>query len=134
MEFARRAAAREAALAPVESIPGVTLGDEKKFPWLACTMLLGACFLVGQWMAWTRLHERGFYLDTNPISSFAFLLTITHAVHLAGGMIALTWAGSASLLHKPLESRRIVVDVTAWYWHFMALLWIYIFALLTFVR
>ena len=49
-------------------------------------------------------------------------------------MIALLCAASASLLHKPVESRRIVVDITAWYWHFMAVLWIYVFALLGFAR
>ncbi|MGH9495510.1 MAG: cytochrome c oxidase subunit 3 [Candidatus Sulfotelmatobacter sp.] len=134
MEFARRAAAQEAALAPVRSIPGITLDDKKNFPWLGCTVLLGICFFVGQWMAWTQLHARGFFLDTNPSSSFVFLLTIAHAVHLAGGMIALIWATSASLLRKPIESRRIAIDVTAWYWHFMAVLWIYIFALLRFAR
>ena len=56
------------------------------------------------------------------------------AVHLGGGIIALLWAGSASLLKKPLESRRIVVDISAWYWHFMAVLWVYIFALLGFAK
>ncbi len=134
MEFARRQAARQAALAPVKSIPGISLGEEKEFPWLALTVLLGFCFLVGQWMAWGDLNDSGFYVNTNPSSSFAFLLTVAHAVHLAGGMIALIWAASASLLHKPLESRRIAVDITAWYWHFMAVLWIYIFALLGFAR
>ena len=134
MELARRSAARQAALAPVKSIPGISLGNEKNFPWLGVTILLGFGFLVGQWMAWSELHNRGFFVNTNPSSSFAFLLTIAHAVHLAGGMIALLWAGSTSLLHKPLESRRIVVDITAWYWHFMAVLWIYVFALLGFAR
>ncbi|HEY1678094.1 MAG TPA: cytochrome c oxidase subunit 3 [Candidatus Sulfotelmatobacter sp.] len=134
MEFARRAAAQEAALAPVRSIPGITLDDKKKFPWLGCTLLLGVGFFIGQWMAWSQLHHRGFYVDTNPSSSFVFVLTIGHALHLAGGMIALLWAASASLLHKPAESRRITVDVTAWYWHFMAALWIYIFLLLRFAR
>jgi cytochrome c oxidase subunit III len=134
MELARRKAARQAALAPVKSIPGVSLGNENSFPWLGITVLLGLSFLAGQWLAWTELHNRGFYVDTNPSSSFAFLLTIAHAVHLAGGMIALLWAASSSLLHKPLEARRIVVDVTAWYWHFMAVLWLYIFALLGFAR
>jgi heme/copper-type cytochrome/quinol oxidase subunit 3 len=33
-----------------------------------------------------------------------------------------------------VDSRRVVIDVTSWYWHFMALLWIYIFALLEFAR
>jgi cytochrome c oxidase subunit III len=134
MELARRKAARQAALAPVQSIPGVSLGDEKSFPWLGITVLLGLSFLVGQWLAWIELHKRGFYVDTNPSSSFAFLLTIAHAVHLGGGMIALLWAASSSLFHKPLEARRIVVDITAWYWHFMAVLWLYIFALLGFAR
>ena len=65
----------------------------------------------------------------------AYLLFATHAVHLAGGIIALVYAAAASwLLHKPVEAQRIVVDVAAWYWHFMALLWIYIFALMEFAR
>jgi len=59
---------------------------------------------------------------------------VTHALHLAGGMIALLWAGTTSLLHRPVEDRRIVIDISAWYWHFMAVLWIYVFALLTFAR
>jgi cytochrome c oxidase subunit III len=134
MELARRKAARQAALAPVQSIPGVSLGEEKSFPWLGITVLLGLSFLAGQWLAWIELHNRGFYVDTNPSSSFAFLLTIAHAVHLGGGMLALLWAASSSLFHKPLEARRIVVDITAWYWHFMAVLWLYIFALLGFAR
>ena len=56
---------------------------------------------MGQWLAWGELNNRGFYVSTNPSSSFAFLLTIVHAVHLAGGMIALIFAASASLLQKP---------------------------------
>jgi cytochrome c oxidase subunit 3 len=134
MELARRNAARQAALAPVKSIPGVSLGNERSFPWLGLTLLLGFGFLAGQWVAWGELHNRGFYMNTNPSSSFAFLLTVTHAVHLSGGMIALLWAAGSSLLRRPLEARRIVVDITAWYWHFMAVLWIYIFALLGLAR
>ncbi len=134
MEIARRRAATAAALAPVRSIPGISLGDENRFPWLGVTVLLGFAFLAGQFLAWNEMHTRGFFVNTNPSSSFAFLLTIAHAVHLGGGMIALLWAASSSLLKKPLESRRIAVDITAWYWHFMAVLWIYIFALLGFAK
>jgi cytochrome c oxidase subunit 3 len=134
VELARRKAARQAALAPVQSIPGVSLGNEKSFPWMGITVLLGVAFLAGQWLAWGELHARGFFVDTNPNSSFVFLLTIAHALHLGGGMVALLWAASASLLKKPAEARRIVVDITAWYWHFMAVLWIYVFALLGLAR
>jgi cytochrome c oxidase subunit III len=134
MELARRDITRRAALAPLESIPGISLGQEKRFPWLGITVVLGLGFLVGQWMAWGELKARGFFVDTNPNSSFVYLLTAAHAVHLAGGIIALLWAAATSLLHRPIEGRRIVVDVTAWYWHFMAVLWIYVFALLSFAR
>jgi cytochrome c oxidase subunit III len=134
MEFARRDIKRRAALAPLQSMPGISLGDDKSFPWLAVTVILGLAFLVGQWMAWAELRARGFFVDTNPNSSFVYLLTAAHAVHLAGGLIALMWASITSLLKRPVEGRRIVVDVTAWYWHFMAVLWIYVFALLSFAR
>src|SRR5271168_2120307 len=47
IELARRAITREAALAPVRSIPGVSLGDESHFPWLSLTTILGVAFLAG---------------------------------------------------------------------------------------
>jgi cytochrome c oxidase subunit 3 len=134
MEFARRDITRRAALAPLHSIPGISL-EERSIPWLGLTVVLGFGFLLGQWMAWRELHARGFFVDTNPNSSFVYLLTAAHAVHLAGGVVALIWAAATtSLLRRPIESRRIVVDVTAWYWHFMALLWVYVFALLGYAR
>lgn len=134
MEGARRGIARRAALAPVQSIPGVSLGEERNFPWLGVTVMLGLGFLAGQGVAWADLRSRGFFVNTNPDSSFIYLFTGAHAVHLAGGIVALLWAGITSLQHKPIEGRRIVIDVAAWYWHFMAVLWIYVFALLAFAR
>lgn len=133
-ELARRQITRQAALAPVRSIPGVSLGRESGFPWLGLTVVLGLAFLTGQWLAWRELAARGFYLATSASSSFVYLLTATHGVHLLGGILVLLYAAAISLLHKPVEGRRIVVDVTAWYWHFMFVLWIWIFALLWFVR
>jgi len=133
-ELARRQITRQAALAPVQSIPGVSIGRERDFPWLGATVVLGFAFLSGQWMAWRELADRGFYLATSPSSSMVYLLTATHAVHLGGGLLVLLYAVATSLMRKPVEGRRIVVDVTAWYWHFMAVIWIYIFALLEFVR
>jgi heme/copper-type cytochrome/quinol oxidase subunit 3 len=53
---------------------------------------------------------------------------------LAGGVIALVYAAATTLLDRPIESRRIVIDVAAWYWHFMSFLWIYIFAILLIAR
>src|SRR5712692_1048000 len=134
MELARRQSQREAAMAPATAIPGVSLDGEKKIPWLAMTVVLGFLFLTGQWMAWRQLAASGFYVSTTPSSSFVYLLTGAHAVHLLGGVLALCVAGIAALLRRSVVTRSIVVDVTAWYWHFMAALWIYIFCLLEFVR
>jgi len=134
MELARRQITRQAALAPVESIPGVSLGRERYFPWLGATVVLGVGFLAGQWMAWRELSDRGFYVATSPSSSFFYLLTAAHGIHLTGGLLVMLYAVTVSLLRRPVEARRIVVDVTAWYWHFMAFLWLYIFGLLWFMR
>jgi cytochrome c oxidase subunit 3 len=134
MEFARRDIARQVALAPVKSIPGVSLGNERGFPWLGSTVVLGFGFLAGQLLVWRVLREHHFFLYSGPSSSIAYLLFGAHAIHLAGGVIALIYAATTSLLHRPVEARRIVIDVAAWYWHFMALLWIYIFALLLIAR
>jgi cytochrome c oxidase subunit 3 len=98
------------------------------------TVVLGLSFLTGQWMAWRELAASGFYVATNPSSSFVYLLTGMHGLHLLGGVLALLAAGASSLLGRPVESRNIVVDVTGLYWHFMAFLWIYILCLLEFAR
>ena len=104
----------------------------QEVPWLGITVVLGLAFLLGQWTAWKQLAANGFYVSTTPSSSFVYLLTGTHAAHLLGGIVALFIAGGASLVHGSLKTRSIIVDVTAWYWHFMALLWVYIFCLMKF--
>jgi len=134
MELARRQTARQVALAQAAAIPGVTLGEEKQIPWLALTAMLGMIFLTGQWLVWRELAARGFYLATSASSSFVYLLTGVHGVHLLGGIVALLIACAASLLRRPLVSQYVVQDVTGWYWHFMAILWVYILCLLEFVH
>jgi cytochrome c oxidase subunit 3 len=132
MEFARREITREAALAPVQSIPGVTLGDERRFPWLALTTGLGLAFLAGQLLVWNRLSSEGFHLAGGTSSSFVYILTAMHGIHLAGGILALLYANVAAALHRPVETRRIVIDITSWYWHCMTGLWLYILVLFSF--
>jgi cytochrome c oxidase subunit III len=134
MELARRQAARKAALTQLAAVPGVSADANEKVSWLALTALLGLSFLTGQWIVWRALSANGFYVSSSPSSSFVYLLTGMHGVHLFGGVVALLTAGVASALRRPADSQFVAVDVTAWYWHFMALLWIYILCLLEFVR
>jgi cytochrome c oxidase subunit 3 len=98
--------------------------------WLYVTTLLGLMFLGSQLAAWRELASRGVYLVTNPSSSFFYLLTAAHGVHLLGGVVALLYlvvrAGRIALNPR----RATAVDVTAIYWHFMDGLWLYILLLL----
>lgn len=118
MEFARR------------SLKG---SDYNRFNrWIVITTLLGIAFLIGQIVAWRQLAAQGFYVSTNPHSSFVYLLTSLHAVHLLGGVIALGAVTVAALRLRIGMKKRAVVDVTALYWHFMDGLWVYLFLLLFF--
>jgi cytochrome c oxidase subunit III len=132
IDLARREITRAAALAPVQSIPGISLGDERHFPWLGLTTVLGLAFLAGQLFVWSKLSSAGFHLPGGTSSSFIYMLTAMHGLHLAGGVLALLFAAVAALLHRPIQTRRIVVDITSWYWHCMTGLWIYILVLFSF--
>lgn len=134
MELARRQTKSAAAAVTTEQAGPVAVSAAAKMPWLTMTIALGLLFLLGQWMAWKQLATSGFYVATTPSSSFVYLLTGAHAVHLMGGVVALLVAGLFVLLRRPVTTRSIVVDVAGWYWHFMAALWVYILCLLEFAR
>jgi cytochrome c oxidase subunit III len=134
IEMARRSMKREMALEPLRGIAGIDVGTGHGTPWIAITVALGLMFLGGQWLAWESLRAHGFHIDSGGSSPFVYLLTAAHAVHLAGGILVLLYAGAIFMLRRTIEQRRIVVEVAAWYWHFMGVLWIYIFALLEFGR
>ena len=129
MEMARRQVTKRAALAPVERIPGVSLGRERNLPWLPATIVLGCSFVAGQVLAWHQMAARGIYLAMTPNATFVYLATILHAIHVGAGLVALLCAAVLAVVKASWDSRRIVVDVTAWYWHFMAGLWVYLFSL-----
>ena len=99
--------------------------------YLLVTGLLGLAFLSSQLVAWRQLARQGIYVATHPHSSFFYLLTGAHAVHLAGGLLALTflWIRSYRKSEQPAK-RQATADAVAIYWHFMDGLWIYLFLLL----
>jgi cytochrome c oxidase subunit 3 len=95
--------------------------------WLYVTASLGVLFVVGQYVAWLQLRSEGLYLATNPNSSFFYLLTAIHGLHVLGGLVGLTY-----VLHKlqKVTLRRSTLDSFAYYWHFMGILWVYLLVLL----
>ena len=101
---------------------------------LLLTGILGLAFLGSQLIAWRQLVHQGVYLSSHPYSSFFYLLTGAHAVHLAGGLLALgfLWIRSLRRLDQPefAARRQAATDAVSIYWHFMDALWIYLFLLL----
>ncbi len=95
--------------------------------WLYVSLGLGLFFVAGQYVAWQQLRSQGLYMATNPNSSFFYLLTAAHALHLLGGLGGL--ARAIGRLHRGIL-RKSTLDAIARYWHFMDVLWIYLLCLL----
>jgi cytochrome c oxidase subunit 3 len=103
------------------------LQSEHPARWLQITLGLGLLFVLGQYVAWRQLNAQGLYLATNPSSSFFYLLTAVHAIHVLGGLGALLYV--ISKLNKSTLRRNTMV-ATSRYWHFMGVLWVYLIVLL----
>ncbi len=95
--------------------------------WLYATLFLGTVFVAGQYMAWLQLKSQGLYLATNPSSSFFYVLTAAHALHVFGGL-----GGLLRVIRKLGKGalRKSTLDASSYYWHFMDVLWLYLLMLL----
>jgi cytochrome c oxidase subunit 3 len=102
--------------------------------WLSATAFLGVGFLLSQLLAWRQLSRQGVFLSSNPHSSFFYLLTATHGLHLVGGLLALIYLLLRTRQKRDdavAEAKRLAcADAVGIYWHFMDGLWIYLFLLL----
>jgi cytochrome c oxidase subunit 3 len=94
--------------------------------WLLITWIFGVLFIAGQIAACRQLAAAGLYLSTNPHSSFIYLFTTLHAVHVCVGTAALGWISCTRASPVP----NVRMNVIALYWHAMAVLWIYLLAVL----
>ncbi len=72
--------------------------------------------------------EEGFGAATNPASSFFYLITAVHGLHLAGGLVALARAALRSA--RGGAALRLSIELCATYWHFLLIAWLVLFALL----
>lgn len=131
LEMARRGMTRKAEFASMGIVPPERNRD---FSWLTLTLGLGVAFLCGQLLAWNSLRLQGVFRGNNPSSNFFVGFVSLHALHLLGGLLVLLYASCGHWFRMKFESQRINVEVTAWYWHFLGVLWFGIFALLSFAR
>jgi len=105
-----------------------TAKDEDGFRhWWATTTFLGILFVAGQILAWRQLAAQGIFLATNPSSSFFYVFTAAHGVHLLGGILALLYVQFRATRRV---TRSTAIEVVSMYWHFMDGLWVFLFLLL----
>lgn len=94
--------------------------------------VLTAAFIYGQVLVWQQLAAEGHYLYNNPANSFFYLLTGGHIVHLLGGLWVWTKASIKVWSGDELEEIGLSVELCALYWHFLLLVWLVLFALISY--
>ncbi len=93
------------------------------------TFGLGIAFLILQYQGWLALSGIGIELTTNPSGSFIYALSGIHAAHILGGITALIIAllHAFSLKYQATPTRILRLEMTMTYWHFVDILWVYLF-------
>lgn len=107
-------------------------GDNSRqfFRFLTLTVILGGGFLAGQIVAWKELSAQGIFLSSNPHSAFFYILSGLHGLHLIGGLVFLTYLATRFFQH-PERARMVnVVQAARMYWHFLGLMWLFLFFVL----
>ncbi|MDQ3049164.1 MAG: cytochrome c oxidase subunit 3, partial [Bacteroidota bacterium] len=101
------------------------------------TLLLGIAFVVCQFKAWGELVDQKVFFagrDSNAAGSFLYALTGLHMAHMAGGILALLFVWVKAMRQKYSSGNLLGIRVCAIFWHFLDVLWIYLFLFLIFVR
>ena len=104
---------------------------------LLSTLFLGLLFVVLQFVGFRQIVEAGYYFTgsgSSITSTFLYVVTIVHLIHLAGGVIALLIIIYNHFKQKYNSSQTLGIELGAMYWHFLDLLWVYLFLFLYFFK
>ena len=110
------------------------LGKKKPALLFMCTagaLILSALFIAGQMTVWQFLQQAGFGINDNPANSYFFLLTGIHGVHIIGGLFALVRVTLLYYRSSNHQQLLFAVKLCALYWHYLLLIWLFLFFLLT---
>ena len=116
-------------------VKGQLRKNNSAFQLVLSVLLLGLLFTFFQFKGWQQLIAQGVYLTgegSNASGSFLYVLTLAHLVHLFGGLIALLYVTIQSKEKVFTIENSLAIDLTSVYWHFLALLWLFLYALLNF--
>ena len=101
--------------------------------YLTGTVVLGFVFLLAQWYAWGQMVDMKVFFagsSANAAGSFMYVLTGVHAAHIISGIIYLLIIFTKTLKNKITSSNSVVMQTCATYWHFLGILWIYLYVFL----
>jgi cytochrome c oxidase subunit 3 len=103
---------------------------------LFVSFLLGLLFFVFQFRGWQALHDGGVPFTLNPSGDFVYAISWFHAAHVIGGLAALAVAliHAFGLQFRKTAKRMVRFELTLTYWHFVDVLWVYLFLFLTLYR
>jgi len=91
------------------------------------TLLLGIAFGICQWVGFSQLYAQNIRVDGNPSASFLFIIVGAHLLHVLGGIIALLIVFFRAFRKNVKIYNTTGLEVVATYWHFVDVLWIYLF-------
>jgi len=103
---------------------------------LLVTAVLGTVFMALQWIGFKTLQDSGIKLvgaGSNVSGSFLAVIAGVHMLHVLGGVVALVIMLLKAFSSKTKSYSRVGVEVAATYWHFVDILWIYLFIFLTMI-
>ncbi|MFY9325902.1 MAG: heme-copper oxidase subunit III [Candidatus Nanopelagicales bacterium] len=111
-------------------------GDTQKLRrWFIITFLMGAFFIGGQAFEYAELIHYGLTLQSSAFGSVFYLTTGFHALHVIGGLVAFLFVLARSYARpKMTHNMATSAVVTSYYWHFVDVVWIGLFAVIYLVR
>ncbi len=95
------------------------------------SLFLAVQFVALQLSLWQHLIELGYYVQSNPANSYFYVFTAVHGLHLVGGLCVLAFALITYWRKKSEEKLAISIQLCARYWHYLFVVWLVLFALLT---
>ena len=113
-----------------DNLSGVKLG-------MLLTLVLGIGFIICQFMAWKALVSQGIFIGgqgSNPAGSFLYVISGAHLLHLAGGIIMLIFVCIKSFKELYHSKNLLGLQLCSIFWHFLDLLWVYLFLFLYFTH
>ncbi len=118
-------------LTMVLALSAVGRGEpERGRVWLLTTAMLGGIFIGGQVYEFTSFLREGVGFTTNPASSAFFTLTGFHGIHVSVGILMLMSLFVASLKGNLTKENAETVEIVGLYWHFVDIVWIFIFTVI----